>query len=273
MPSKRRTSLVCTIVTCIAFGWCGAVRSDDYESVHRVEAGDIISADMINELFDAIENSRRSITADDLIGTWVGTFYAKASVVQSYGNGWQTNALALYAFQTNVAVTFSQTGPGSYELQTSAPNPFRCNSPSALTSPFEVKEGTLFLWTSGPYTIDRISEHRIRLSHPTVDSQYSFLGTLDRRNLPPKKPKLLSASVSNHDVVLAWEDNSDDEDGFNILRRDRPSGTYSNVCTVASDTTCVTNIVPSSGFFWYRIVSTNRYGESVGSNVKRVVVP
>jgi hypothetical protein len=74
-------------------------------------------------------------------------------------------------------------------------------------------------------------------------------------------------------VVLTWQDHSDDESEFGILRRESLEGNYSNVCTVPANTTCCTNSVSTGGYYWYRITATNTNGTSLGSNVKRVVVP
>ena len=40
------------------------------ETPHELSAGDTISADMFNEIFDYINNSNKMISASDLIGTW-----------------------------------------------------------------------------------------------------------------------------------------------------------------------------------------------------------
>jgi hypothetical protein len=47
MKAKHRSNWR-TILGSILSGLCVAARAADYESAHRVQAGDIISADMIN---------------------------------------------------------------------------------------------------------------------------------------------------------------------------------------------------------------------------------
>ena len=42
----------------------------DYETPHEFKSGDIISAEMMNELFDYIKNANKMISASELIGTW-----------------------------------------------------------------------------------------------------------------------------------------------------------------------------------------------------------
>ena len=46
------------------------VLADDFEVPHRIEAGDIISADVINEINDQIQQSLKTYTSSDLLGTW-----------------------------------------------------------------------------------------------------------------------------------------------------------------------------------------------------------
>ena len=51
----------------------------DYDTLHEFKSGDIISAEMMNELFDYIKNSSKMISASDLIGTWSCEFYTQTS--------------------------------------------------------------------------------------------------------------------------------------------------------------------------------------------------
>jgi len=42
----------------------------DYETPHEFKSGDIISAEMMNELFENIKLSKTVILSSDLVGTW-----------------------------------------------------------------------------------------------------------------------------------------------------------------------------------------------------------
>jgi len=252
------------------------MRADDYRSAHRVEPGDIISADMVNELFENVEGFRQTVTEDDLLGTWKGEAYA-ADAGQPE---WQSGPAANYYVLTNVVMTFSKEGE-YYRIVTSAPDPFQTEYAAAHNHYFSVKGGVFFAGRNPfPRIIDRISPTRIRFlcSTPYTPGGYmtpgpSYLILLDRQDIPPEKPHLVSVAVSNLDVVLTWQDNSSDEEGFNVLRKDSLSGTYAPVGAVVSNTVCCTNPVPTPGLYWYRIVASNTCGSSLGSNVKKVVVP
>ena len=58
-----------------------------------------------------------------------------------------------------------------------------------------------------------------------------------------------------------------------IYRRDKLTGSYSNVYVAATNTVSYTNTVSSAGVYWYRVSATNANGESSGSNVRKIVVP
>ena len=47
----------------------------DFDTLHRFSAGDTISADMMNEIFDYIKNSNKMISASELFGTWTCELY------------------------------------------------------------------------------------------------------------------------------------------------------------------------------------------------------
>lgn len=275
MKSNNQPSAIAAVLLAGFLLAPAGIRAEDYDSAHRVEPGDIISADMINELFDTIKEARRSITMADLIGTWKGTFYGIGNDPAHVAPGWSTETAPYYVYQTNVTVNFTDMAGDFCEIFTSTPSPFEQEYTGMHTGRASVVQGMLFVVGMqvgiGPYLIDRISADRIRLARSGTGKTY--LGVLDRQNVPPRKPKLLSAEAAGTEVALTWQDNSDDEDAFTILRRDKLSGSYSNIETVAANTTCWTNTVSASGFYWYRIAATNSCGLSMGSNVKRVVVP
>lgn len=276
-PCIKRLTTILSLGLCL----CGPLpcSADDYESEHRVKPGDVISADMINELFDRISEFRKTITEEDLIGVWKGTAYTTHDGGGQYWSYESSNAVAVLY---DVEISFTRLPNGAMQMQTSAPNPFYVDSASAVTRFVAVREGMLFMGHSGAYRpriIDRISPTRIRLLQTIASAAFienpgpSFAISLDRQNITPKKPKLLSAKDEPTGVELTWLDQSGNETGFNILRRHGLGGTYQTVGTVISNTTSFVDTSTSSGYSWYRITSTNTYGESVGSNVKRVVVP
>ena len=104
----------------------------DYKSAHEVKPGDVISADIINELFEAIEAANATVTQDDLIGTWVGRFYNGG--IGGALPEWVEGPGAMYLALTNAVLDFTDNGDGQLELITSAPNPFKVDDSVGLTT-------------------------------------------------------------------------------------------------------------------------------------------
>ncbi len=94
----------------------------------------------------------------------------------------------------------------------------------------------------------------------------------DKQNLPPTTPDNLTASASGKTVSLAWTDNSTDETGFKVLRRDSCDGSFSTVGTADEDATSASDTVTAAGSYWYRVSAINSNGDSVASKIIRVDV-
>ena len=94
----------------------------------------------------------------------------------------------------------------------------------------------------------------------------------DKQNLPPNTPRNFTASASGMTVSLAWTDNSTDETGFKVLRKDTLTGSFSTVITTAADVTSYSDNVTDAKSYWYRVSATNSNGDSVPSKIVRVDV-
>jgi photosystem II stability/assembly factor-like uncharacterized protein len=97
-------------------------------------------------------------------------------------------------------------------------------------------------------------------------------------NLLPSNPSSLVAVADTFGVILNWQDNSDNEDGFIIERKD--DSLYSStpwviIDTVATDVTAYNNIgLTPNTTYSYRISAYNEAGVSVGDSVEvTTIVP
>jgi titin len=90
---------------------------------------------------------------------------------------------------------------------------------------------------------------------------------------PPNSPSNLNANIlSCNQVQLNWTDNSDNEDGFKIERKEG-SGAYIVLVTVGSDTTTyLDETVSENKIYTYKVIAFNDYGEN-SSNEKIVTTP
>ena len=100
------------------------------------------------------------------------------------------------------------------------------------------------------------------------------LAECDKCCQPPRAPTLDNVTSSGKTVTLTWTDNSNDETGFNLWRRDSTEGSWDNVTTSATsaDATSATDTVTEAKKYLYRVSANNIYGESTRSKVIQVDV-
>jgi hypothetical protein len=82
-----------------------------------------------------------------------------------------------------------------------------------------------------------------------------------------KAPTNLVATVNGTVIVLTWDDNSDNEDGFKVERNLDDEWTWSTLHSVGANVTTVTTPNPTGGYFKYRVYAFNAKGISDYSNV------
>ena len=120
----------------------------------------------------------------------------------------------------------------------------------------------------------------IRVAYPTGEGVYYTYD--DAGNLLqvealtlPVAPSDLSASRSVSEVVLTWIDNSNNETGFQVYRRDDDSRTsfqWMLMATLAANTSTYTDTDPSSqAKHEYRVVATSNDGPSADSNIVEAI--
>ncbi len=83
-------------------------------------------------------------------------------------------------------------------------------------------------------------------------------------NTIPVFPTALQAgSLSETKIVLSWQDNSSNEEGFEILRSDNYSGNYKIIKIVgAGSTNCIDSLLTLDTDYWYRVRAYNSSGKS-----------
>ena len=99
----------------------------------------------------------------------------------------------------------------------------------------------------------------------SINSNEVTASTLKIKLLPPTDLK--ASTVSTNQINLNWKDNSDNESGFTIMRRQSSTGVWQTVAAIDSNTTTYTNnsLKPNSEYVFY-IIAYNNAGESTKSN-------
>tara|TARA_B100000470_G_scaffold123776_1_gene95676 strand:+ start:109 stop:948 length:840 start_codon:yes stop_codon:yes gene_type:complete len=255
----------------------------DYETPHEFSAGDTISADMLNELFNNIKLSKTAILSSDLVGTWSCKVSIRYS--SSHATGWTADSDSLYQKLTST-ITFIADGDGTYSYESTAPNPFFAYDDRAIsghkyavlsnsfyfTFPRKDQNGTIATDDKAIYYLSKTSKNSyLFIRGGATDISPDSL-ICDKQNLPPSMPSTFTASVSGKTVSLAWTDSSTDETGFKVLRKDSLTGSYSTVTTTSADATSYSDTVTAAGSYWYRVSATNSNGDSVASKMVKVDV-
>jgi len=252
---------------------------EDFDPPHTFSCGDTISADMMNEIFDYIKNANKMISASELIGTWsclLSTQTAGCQGITTLGPD------SLYRNNSTTLVMIDD-GDNTYSYTSTIPNIFNCSDTHAGLGNWVVKNNILFFdvykWgIKGDPSLEaqlkfanlkKVSNSKLLME---IDDSKKVFAECDKQNLPPIAPTLDNVTASGKTVSLAWADNSTDETGFKVLRRDSLTGSYSGITTTSADATSYSDTVTAAGSYWYRVAATNSNGDSTGSKVVKVDV-
>ena len=248
----------------------------DYETAQQLQDGDLLSADVLNDILNRIELTLKPITNDELEGDWIATqivcnnFYfpncAEASADFTFPTG-------TYG-RREVEVSATDNGDGTIQLNTDDYNIFgyKVNGDAAMNETCAVAEGVILscgVAGSGSYThrsIFRSSDTQFRLSLPPDYNGGSafYVTLLDKVVSTPIAPSNLRSASAYDGVNLSWQDNSSDETGFVIKRKNEITDTYSELVTTEPNAVSFTDTnVTNNSTYWYRVGARNSSGDSL----------
>ena len=88
-------------------------------------------------------------------------------------------------------------------------------------------------------------------------------------NPPLPVTDLLTTEVAQNQINLVWTDNSVNETAFNIERSDGDNLNYVQIASVGTDVNNYQDLtVTADNKYFYRIVTTNPFGNSIPGNEK-----
>jgi hypothetical protein len=263
---------------------CGSTHAADYKSAQRLSAGDVISAEVFNDILDRIELALKSATAADLVGTWTVTQTTCGAAGGALGNcfssipapaGFTTSSDDNLTKQRSDTVVFTNDGDGSFSLSTTSYCAFVRTGAgnSACSISYNVVDGYFIINSSGyaAYTLQKISSTRYVMGVNAIGSSSFNIIRLDKKALPPEAPTSLTATIDEATVSLSWTANDEDVTSYSIHTKDAADGTFKELNT--STTNAFTDTLAAGVTRWYRVFTVNSDGTSLGSNVVRVTNP
>jgi hypothetical protein len=271
--------------------FCGSAQAADYKSAQRLDDGDVISADVFNDILDRIELTLKAITPAEMVGTWNVTWRTCVNGGPgncsdlNVGTGWGSAVDNLYRERDDEWV-ISADGDGTYSVSmqkcfSGASNGAYYNDPCVAR--LAVDSGILLLGTesgagvslssqhSEMYNIKRISQSRFTVWRLNSGSNSFVSFTLDEKNTYPEAPTALTASLDSGTVTLTWTENDTDFTSYSIRTKDKVDADFSELSTSSSNS--YIDELEAGTTRWYRVFATNSNGDSVGSNVIRVGDP
>jgi len=244
--------------------------------VHKFKPGEIVSADRLNEVLNAMTQDLSEV----MIGSWD---------IENYNYVWPHVGSGKIVINENgtfdlIEGSFAAIGMGSCDVQ----GGFCGHIEESQTYRFYTEDVVSFThYNEGcPGDIFNPGENTAvpRLAKLTKD-EIIFVGgggcgtvgkdrisILTRVNPVPDIPTDLTAKSSGFIVTLSWLDNSDNEIGFKILRKDSLKEVFKEVGSTIDNKTTYEDEVAVAGDYWYRVVATNDNGDSLGSNVVKIEV-
>ena len=284
----KYTLLVTLIIS--SFAYTQSTNPEDYASNDEIicnpqpiniNAGDVISADVMNEILTRINNLQTGgiDSEQDLVGTWSCTSTCRpgpsACEDENTANGFKKNFLGLFTVSQKIEITSIKDGT---QVRLSYPHDLGQN---ILETGFQscdaiVKNGKIFVSAAdgvaenefgyvcantGNYSIEMISNQCFRMSNIN-DS----VANCKKDNVPPAAPLSLKVSLAGSTASLSWQKGDDRQTGYDLRRKETVDGDYQSIASITTETFSDSTITVGNTY-WYRVFATNEFGEGNGSNV------
>jgi hypothetical protein len=267
----------------------------DFETPHEFKSGDIISAEMMNELFEYIKNANKMISASELIGTWSCLRYTRSDSCKPPPLGtWTVGTDSLYRYNSGTLVMIDD-GDNTYSYTTSIPNIFSCEATESVgLGNWVLKNNILFIdfsknGTKGNPSLEadtkliflkKVSSSKLLMESGEIQGLFA---ECDKQNLPPNPPSSLTyalpADNSSSSITLTWTDTTSNQTeavtGYKVIRKTVVTDNFTTVSTITNNTTrtYADDNVSDNGTYWYRVLAYNTNGDGTPSKVVNASFP
>ena len=270
MKLTRILVLLSLIIPQLAFG-------ADYKSAQRFKSGDVVSADVLNDILDRLDLTLKSAKTSDLVGTWdlTQTICPDGAVGNCSSlsvDGADPAVDDLYRQRADT-VTFSDDGDDTYSFQTTSYCAFvrsgAGNTP--CSGAYAILDGRFILNSGGraAFVLRKVSDTRYLISINLPGSGSFNVVRLDKKSLPPSAPTSLELAALSGSIRLSWTGGDPTATGYDIQRKTTFDGTYASIGT-STDVGFTDLSVTADATYWYRVFATNANGTSIGSNVVKL---
>lgn len=207
----------------------------DYKSLQRLNEGDVISAEVFNDILDSLELTLRPIDLSELVGKWSATQYScsggsvrnGASTCNGHSLSSITSEYDLFIHRTtNLVITDNQNGTVTwksegFELLVNDPNEPHYNLNTEYTHICSIAIGELFACKMDDSikmgnnqnllnsfaSIKRTSPTQLLISWgPERGAGNLNFIKLNKQEIPPEPPSNLKAANSEGIISLSWDE-------------------------------------------------------------------
>ena len=235
--------------------------------------GDVISADMVKDIFDRISGVSSGMTPEELDGTWMCTSFNR---IVGTLNGYSANPDGIGSSMSQ-DITFTKQSDDTFIV--TYQNDLGGNtisSPPGNICKGKLIDGALFTigsaetgdcYNAGLYGMKKLSKQcfvwEVTNSFPLASAT-----SCQKKSPVPLAPTNLTATLSGSSVSLSWTAGDSNTASYTVKAKTSNTGTYNDVITDNNDTSFTDTL--SSGTKWYRVYGVNASGTSAGSNVVSV---
>jgi len=226
---------------------------------------------VINSLFARINNSSQVFTSvSELEGSWnCETISADknsdANCIQD-GLFWKKSGILTFN-STNKTWSYTKDG---VEIDNNDPLSCMGYESSSSNGSYDIKNGLMAI---RGYKANVSPIVALKKNSPESFSFHYFSNFgntyCSKTNIAPLPPENLTIEVQNQTISLSWN-HTDSGVTFKVQKKDSLKGDFSTI-TTTQNTSYQEEV--SAGKYWYRVLATNTYGDSISSTEVMAKIP